>query len=117
MMLSACAYFLWLEFATDEKGGAAIGSLVIPLLALAFWGTLVGRVRNEYNDKTLIAYPMTGKPRQFALSDFTMGGPISWRGHKFSTQAGDKIYVNTYQTGAPDLIDLLQRQVKQTYFE
>jgi hypothetical protein len=51
------------------------------------------------------------------LSDLTVAGPVSWRGHEFSTEAGDKIYVNTYQTGASDLIDLLQRRVKQTYLE
>ena len=114
-MLSACIYFLWLEFATDEKGVAVIWFLLIPLLTLAFWGTLSWRVRNEYNDTTLIAYPMTGKPRQFELSDFTMAGPISWRGHEFSTEACDKVYANTYQTGAPDSIDLPQRKSKQTY--
>jgi hypothetical protein len=51
------------------------------------------------------------------VSDFTRTGPISWRGHELSTDAGEKIYVNTYQAGAADLIDLLQRQVKHAYFE
>jgi len=74
-ILSACAYFLWLELATHEKGVAAVWFLLIPLLALALWGALAGRVHNEYNDSTLISYPMTGMSRQFALSDFTMAGP------------------------------------------
>ena len=60
---------------------------------------------------------MLGPPRQFGLSDLTVAGPVSWREHESSTEAGDKIYVNTYQTGASDSIDLLQRRVKQTYLE
>jgi hypothetical protein len=116
-MLSACTYFLWLQLATDEKGIAVLWFLMTPLLALAVWAALTLRVRNEYNETILIAYNMFGKPRQFALSDLTVAGPVSWRGHEFSTEAGDKIYVNTYQTGASDLIDLLQRQVKQTHLE
>jgi hypothetical protein len=60
---------------------------------------------------------MIGKPRKFALSDFTRAGPISWRGHEFSKEMGDKVYVNSYQPGVPALIEWLQRQVKETYFE
>jgi hypothetical protein len=116
-MLTACTYLLWLHLATDEKRLDVLWFLVAPLLAFAVWAALTFRVRNEYNETTLIAYDMFGEPRQFALSDLTMAGPVSWRGHEYSTEAGDKIYVNTYQTGAPDLIDLLQRRVKQTYFE
>jgi hypothetical protein len=116
-VLSMCGYFLFLNFAGGEKIPVPLWILVILLLSLACLGALTWRARNEYNESTLIAYPMIGKSRQFALSDFTLAGPISWRGHEFSTETGDKIYVNTYQTGAPDLIELLQRQVKQTYFE
>jgi hypothetical protein len=68
-----------LQFATDEKGIAVLWFLMTPLLALAVWAALTFRVRNEYNETTLIAYPMTGKPQQFALSAFTRAGPISWR--------------------------------------
>jgi hypothetical protein len=78
---------------------------------------LTWRTRTEYIESILIAYPMIGKPQQFALSDFTRAGPISWRGHEFSTDAGDKIYVNSYQTGASALIELLQRRVKETNLE
>ena len=116
-VLSTCGYFLFLNFAGGEKIPVLLWMLVILLLSLACWGALTWRARNEYNESMLIAYPLIGKPRRFAVSDFTRAGPISWRGHEFSTDAGDKIYVNTYQAGAPDLIDLLQRQVKQTYFE
>jgi hypothetical protein len=116
-MLTSSVYFLWLQLTTGERGLGVIWFLAIPLLALAFWGTLNFRVRNEYNETSLIAYSAFGKPRQFTLSDFTMAGPISWRGQEFSTEAGDKIYVNPYQMGGTDLIDLIQRQVKQTYLE
>ena len=117
MMLTACAFFIWTKFATDENVPDAIWVLVIPLLALSSYGPLSWRVRTEYNETSLRAYPRTGQPRQYALSDFTRAGPVSWRGHEFSTEAGDKIYVNSYQTGGPALIELLQRGVKETYFE
>ena len=116
-MLTACTYFVWLQFATDERGIAALLFLTTPSLAFAVWTALFFRARNEYNETALIAYNMFGKSRQFVLSDLTVAGPVRWRGHEFSTEAGDRIYVNTYQTGASDLIDLLRRQVKQTYFE
>jgi hypothetical protein len=116
-MISGCVFCLWLQLATDEKGGAVLLFLAIPLLVLAVWGTLTGRARSEYNETTLVAYSALGIPRQFALSDFTRGGPVSWRGQEFSTEAGDKIYVNSYQTGGSALIDLLKRGVKETYFE
>jgi hypothetical protein len=114
VMLATCAFFLWLRFASDENVPPLLWGLMFILLALASWGTLAWRARNEYNETTIIAHPMTGKPRQFALSDFTRAGPVNWRGHEFSTETGFKIYVNSYQTGAPTLIELLQRQVKQT---
>jgi hypothetical protein len=117
VMLTACTYFVWLQFATDERGIAVLLFLTTPSLAFAVWTVLFFRARNEYNETALIAYNMFGKSRQFVLSDLTVAGPVSWRGHEFSTEAGEKIYVNTYQTGASDLIDLLRRQVKQTYFE
>jgi hypothetical protein len=116
-MLIACIYFLWVELATDEQRTAVLWFLMIPLLAFAVLAALTFRVGNEYNETILIAHSIFDKPRHFPLSDFTMAGPISWRGHEFSTEAGDKIYVNTYQTGAADLIGLLQRQVRQTYSE
>jgi hypothetical protein len=117
VMLAMCAFFLWARLATYEDVPSVIWGLMIPLLALSIWAVLSWRTRNEYNETTLIAYPLSGKPRQFALSDFTRAGPISWRGHEFSTETGDKIYVNSYQTGAPTLIELLQRQVKETDLE
>jgi hypothetical protein len=116
-MLAACTYLLWLQFTTDEKGIAVLWFLVAPLLAIAIWSALTFRTRNEYNDTILIAYDMLGRSRRFGLSELTVAGPVSWRGHEFSTEAGDQIYVNTYQTGASDLIGLLQRQIKQTSFE
>jgi hypothetical protein len=116
-VLSMCGYFLFLSLAGGGKIPVLLWILVILLLSLACWGALTWRARNEYNESTLIAFQMIGKPRQFAVSDFTRTGPISWRGHEFSTETGDKIYVNSYQTGGPALIELLQRQVKETYYE
>jgi hypothetical protein len=115
-MLCGSVYLLWLQFTTDERV-AVLWILAIPLTVLAAWATVAARARIEYNDITLIAYPMTGKMRQFALKDFTISGPITWRGHEFSTDTGDKIYVNSYQTGAADLIDRLRNQVKQSFIE
>jgi len=116
MMLTACAFFIWAKFATDENVPGAIWVLVTSLLVLSSCGPLSWRVRTEYNE-TSLTYPRAGQPRQYALSDFTRAGPISWRGHEFSTQAGDKICVNSYQTGGSALIELLQRGVKETYCE
>jgi hypothetical protein len=116
-MLSACAYFSWLQLATDEKSFAVLWFLLIPILVFAAWTALIFRVRNEYNETILIAYDMFGKSRQFTLSDFTRAGSINWRGHEFSTEPGDRIYVNAYQTGGPTLIELLQRQVKESDYE
>lgn len=117
MMLTTCAFLIWAQFATGENVPGVIWALVIPRLALSSYGPLSWRARTEYNETSLIAYPMTGQPRQYALSDFTRAGPVSWRGHEFSTEAGDKIYVNSYQTGGPALIEILQRGVKETDFE
>jgi hypothetical protein len=117
VMLATCIFFLWSRFASDQNVPPLLWGLLFILLALATLGARTWRVRNEYNETTIIAYAMTGKPRQFALSDFTRAGPVSWRGHEFSTETDDKIYVNSYQTGAPALIELLQRQVKETNLE
>jgi hypothetical protein len=114
MVLAMCAIFLWASLATDEKGTPVILVIVIPLLALAGWGALSWRTRTEYNDMTLIAFPGIGQPQSFAIRDITRAGPISWRGHEFATDNGDKIYVNSIQTGASALIELLKRQAKQT---
>jgi hypothetical protein len=72
---------------------------VVPLLALASWGALSARTRTEYNESTLIVFPVFGQPQRIAIRDFTRAGPISWRGHEFATDNGDKIYVNSIQTG------------------
>ena len=117
VMLATCIFFLWSRITSKQNVPPLLWGLLFLLLALATWGTRAWRVHNEYNETTIVAYPMTGKPRQFALSDFTRAGPVSWRGHEFSTETDDKIYVNSYQTGAPALIELLQRQVKETNLE
>ena len=101
----------------SSKRTPAVLGLAFILLAFASWGAGPWRVRNEYNETIVISYPMTGKPRQFALSDFTRAGPVTWRGHEFSTEAEKKIFVNPYQSGGPALIELLQRQAKETDME
>ncbi len=116
-VLAICTFFIWMDLANDENVPLVLWGFAIPLLALSSYGALFWRVRSEYNETTPIAYPMAGKPRQFALSDLTRVGPVSWRGHEFSTEAGDKVYVNSLQTGAPALIGLLQGLVKEVYFE
>jgi hypothetical protein len=117
MMLVGCAFLLWANLATDEKVPAILWIIDIPLLVLSSYGPLSWRVCNEYNDTTMISFRLTGKSKQFAIADFTRADPVSWRGHEFSTETGDKIYVNAFETGGPALIDLLQRQAKETYYE
>jgi hypothetical protein len=117
MVLAICGIFLWARLATDEKVPSVILVLAVPLVALAGWGALSARTRTEYNESTLIVFPVFGQPQRIGIRDFTRAGPISWRGHEFATDNGDKIYVNSIQTGASALIELLQRQVKETYFE
>jgi hypothetical protein len=117
IMLATCAFLFWARLATHENVPASLLGLALVLLALSIFATRSWRVRNEYNETTLVAYSMIGDPRQFKLSDFTRAGPVSWRGHEFSTETGSKIYVNSYQTGGPALIELLQRQVKVNDYE
>jgi hypothetical protein len=117
VMLGICGFLLWARLATDESVPFLLLGLALLLLALSSYGALSWRTRNEYNETTIIAYPVIGRPRHFSLSAFTRAGPVGWRGHEFSTAAGDKIYVNSYQTGASTLIEMLQRQVKETYLE
>lgn len=99
-----------LQWATDESVPFPMWVLVIIVLALSSFGAFTWRARIEYNETAVIAFPMIGRPRNFAFGDFTRAGPANWRGHQFSTETGDKIYVNSYQTGGPALIELLQRQ-------
>jgi hypothetical protein len=73
---------------------------------LYFW-----RVRNEFNETTIVTYSLIGGSQRFAISEFANAGAIGVLGHEFETQAGDKIYVNSYQRGTATLIQLLQRQV------
>jgi hypothetical protein len=101
-----------------EHAPIGLCALTVMAASLAGYGALyVWRGRTEYDATTIHSYAMFGKPGQFALRDFTRAGPISWRGNEFERGTGDKIYVNSYQTGAADLLDLLQRQVKETYYE
>jgi hypothetical protein len=117
IFLAMSAYLIWARVATDENVPFAMWVLVIVVLGLSRFGTLFLRTRTEYNNTAIIAFSTTGKPSRFALSDFTRAGPITWRGHEFSTETGERIYVNSYQTGGPALIDVLQRQAKETDFE
>lgn len=116
-MLVICAFLLWSRFTSHQKVPLLLWGLAFILLALASWGAGTWRVRNEYNETTIISYQMTGKPRQLPLSDFTRAGPVTWRGHEFATETEDKIFVNSYQSGGPALIELLQRQAKETDME
>src|ERR1700733_11963958 len=79
---------------------------------LYFW-----RFRTEYDETSIWSYPIFGKSRQFDIHLFTHAGPVGPRGNKFENDAGDEIYVNSFQLGGPDLIDLLERQIRETYYE
>jgi hypothetical protein len=117
MVLTIELSLIWAKFTTDENIPGVIRVLAIPLLAPSSYAPLAWRARTEYNETNLIAYPMMGHPRQYAVSDFTRAGPVSWRGHEFSTETGEKIFVNSYQTGGPTLIELLQGRVRVTDYE
>jgi hypothetical protein len=117
-MFTACAVLVWASLQPGEKVPFELWALVIVAGGLFGYATLfVWRNRNEYNQITIVSYSMFGRPKQFMFSDFTRAGPVGARGLEFETEAGDKIYVNLYQTGGVALIELLQRQVKETYFE
>jgi hypothetical protein len=117
LALASFAYLLRLSFFTDEKGAALILALSFPVVALAIWSSFEAWGRCEYNDTTLIMCPTIGKPRQFALRDFTRVGPVGWRGHEFSTESGERIYLKSYQLGAPALIEVLRQQARETDLE
>jgi membrane protein implicated in regulation of membrane protease activity len=107
LMLSALAGLVMAGGAPPILWVLAIALNVIAgVSVLYFW-----RVRNEYNETTIVSYSLTGGPKRFTLSEFANAGAIGVRGHEFETHTGDKIYVNSYQRGAASLIRILQHQV------
>jgi len=111
-------YLLWLDLRPGENVPLIMyGLVLITFVPAAFGALYFWRCRTEYDETSIRSYPIFGKPRQFEIHSFTRAGPVGPRGHRFENDAGDAIYVNSFQSGGPDLIDLLQKQTKETYRE
>lgn len=111
-------YLVWLNL----QPGETVPFIMYILALITFVPAAVGalyfwRSHTEYDETSIRSYPMFGKSRQYDIHSFTRAGPVGPRGNRFENDAGDKIYVNSLQSGGPDLIALLQRQTRETYFE
>ena len=111
-------YLIWLDLQPGETVSFTMYILaLITFVPAAFGVHYFWRSRTEYDETSIRSYPIFGKSRQFDIHSFTRAGPVGPRGHRFENDAGDEIYVNSFQSGGPDLIDLLQRQTRDTYYE
>jgi membrane protein implicated in regulation of membrane protease activity len=85
-----------------------VGTFLLPISYLALY---LLRSRVEYDDTTITSYSTLGPPRKFPLKNIVYAGDIGPLGHEFQSGDGQTIYVNSYQTGAERLIELLKRQI------
>jgi uncharacterized Tic20 family protein len=97
-----------------EGRRAPAGMLVVAILVLvllSIYGMLfTWRNWVKYNDETLISSTTWKRPQTFRLADLRFNGAVGKRGHRYTTAAGDTAYVNSYQQGASQLIDILSRR-------
>jgi len=97
-----------------EGRRAPAGMLVVAILVLvllSIYGMLfTWRNWVKYNDETLISSTTWKRPQTFRLADLRSNGAVGPRGHRYTTAAGDTAYVNSYQQGASQLIDILSRR-------
>jgi hypothetical protein len=100
-----------------EGGRAPTGTVVFALLVilipvlLSIYGMLfTWRNWVKYNGDTLISSTTWKRPQTFSLADLRFTGAIGPRGHQYTTAAGETAYVNSYQQGASELIEILSRQ-------
>jgi hypothetical protein len=85
--------------------------LILVVVLLSIYGMLFAwRNWVKYNDETLISSTSWKRPQTIQLADLRFTGVISARGHQYTTAAGDTAYVNSYQRGASELIEMLSRQ-------
>jgi hypothetical protein len=111
-------YLVWLDLWPGENVPVILyGLVLITFVPAAFGALYFWRYRIEYDETSIRCYPIFGKPRQFDIHSFTRAGPVGPRGHRFENDEGDEICVNSLQSGAPDLIDLLQKLTKETYYK
>jgi hypothetical protein len=99
-----------------EDRRAPIGTLVFAVLIilvvvlLSIYGMLfTWRNWVKYNGETLISSTTWKRPQTFSLAELRFTGAIGPRGHQYTTAAGDTAYVNSYQQGASELIEILSR--------
>jgi hypothetical protein len=88
----------------------AVLVIVVPVLLSIHWMLFTWRNWTKYNDDTLISSTTWKRPQTFSLADLRFTGAIGPRGHQYTTAAGDTAYVNSYQQGASELIEILSRQ-------
>ena len=100
-----------------ERRRAPTGTLVFAVLVilvvvfLSIYGMLfTWRNWVKYNGETLISSTTWKRPQTIQLADLRFTGVIGPRGRQYTTAAGDTAYVNSYQRGASDLIEILSRQ-------
>lgn len=85
--------------------------LILVVVLLSIYGMLFSwRNWVKYNGETLISSTTWKQPQTFRLAELRFTGAIGPRGHQYTTAAGDTAYVNSYQKGASELIEILSRQ-------
>jgi hypothetical protein len=85
--------------------------LILVVVLLSIYGMLFAwRNWVKYNDETLISSTTWKRPQTIQLADLRFTGVIGPRGHQYTTAAGDTAYVNSYQRGASELIEMLSCQ-------
>lgn len=101
-----------LESRRATTGTLGFALLVILLAVLLSIYGILFTWRNwvKYNGETLISGTTWKRPQTFSLADLRFTGAIGPRGHQYTTAAGDTAYVNSFQQGASELIEILSRQ-------
>jgi hypothetical protein len=88
---------------------AVLGILVVVLLS-AYVMLFTWRNWVKYNGATLINSTTWKRPQTFCLAELRFTGVVGPRGHQFTTASGDTAYVNSYQQGGSQLIEMISRQ-------
>jgi hypothetical protein len=101
-----------LEGPRSQTSSPVFGVLVILLIVLFSIYGMLFTWRNwvKYNEETLISGTTWKRPQTFRLAELRFTGAVGPRGHQYKTHAGDTAYVNTYQQGASQLIEILSRR-------
>ena len=83
---------------------------ILIVVLLSIYGMLfTWRTWVKYNGETLISSTTSKRPQTFSLAELQFTGEVGTRGHQYKTATGAFAYVNSYQQGASELIDLLAR--------